>query len=500
MPALLDLFRPSRLTSVSELPAVQLSNKSPNRVSLAKALSAVYDRGTMDSFITGISPENLPFNMPWEILEYVEYLSYWNADYSTAVDNVRNLAGTKFTIHVNGVNKRNVAATLVALRDKASMIGPRHGGGLANIADGLIVQAATYGAMAGEWILSPDLRDVVDFILINPRDIRFFWDKAEKRYVPYQKVSMFAAQEAKKRGQQVIGNHVRLNEMTFTYAAFHNSYGGPYGVPPFLAALDSIYLQRDMLKNIKSIVRKLGLLGIIDLSIVSLEQQVNESDSNYQSRVTAYLESYVPIVEQMVNDGALIHYDDLQAQTFAISRDSSSAASQLFRANQELLETGLKNFNMSQNRASSTVDTFAGLAFDLMLRSARKYQDGVASIIAHGLRLFNLLQAVTGVDRVHVQFQQQRPINRLYDAMAEAAEIKNANTLWINGLIDQEEAGERCGIEHAPVVEMFEPLVITAIAEDDPESQYFKALNRPVKKDNSSSPPEEEEDMNPLDI
>lgn len=503
MTTLLDLFRPSRATPQV---TVQPEKVSPSRLTfpIGKALEGMYDRiSGLGEMVGGLAPEKLPFDMPWEVLEYVEYLSYWNADYATAVDNVRNMAGTKFSIHVSGVNKRNVAATLIALQDKAEMIGPRHGGGLANIADNLIVQAATYGSMAGEWILTDDLRDVRDYTLLNPKTIRFFFDKREKRQVPYQKVSMFAAQEARKRGQQTIGNHIRLNEMTFTYAAYHNSYGGPYGVPPFLAALDPIYLQRDMLKNIKSIVRKLGLLGIIDMQIVSLEQEAGESDSHYQARVTSYLEAYVPIVQQLVNDGALVHYDDLTATTMAVSKDSSQAASSLFHDNQQLLETGLKNFNMSADRQSSTIDTFAGLAYDLMLRSARKYQDGVASIFAHGLRLYNLLQGVTGVERTTVQFQQQRPINRLYDAMAEAAEIKNANTLWINGMIDQEEAGARCGVEHPPVIPYVEPLVITAQAEDSPESIYFKTLQDQQKakleraREQSAEPPESEEEDSP---
>lgn len=495
MASLLELFRPS--TRSPQL-TVEPEKAGPSRLTfpLGKSLDTLYDRiSGLGDMIGGLAPEKLPFDMPWEVLDYVEYLSYWNADYSTAVDNVRNMAGTKFSIHVAGVNKRNVAATLIALQDKAEMIGPRHGGGLANIADNLIVQAATYGAMAGEWILTDDLMDVRDYVLINPKTIRFFFDKREKRQVPYQKVSMFAAQAAKKRGQQTIGNHIRLNEMTFTYAAYHNSYGGPYGVPPFLAALDPIYLQKDMLKNIKSIVRKLGLLGIVDFQITSLEQEPGESDAHYQSRVTAYLEAYVPIVQQLVNDGALVHYDDLTATTMAVSKDSSQAASSLFQDNQLLLETGLKNFNMSQNRQSSTIDTFAGLAYDLMLRSARKYQDGVASIFAHGLRLYNLLQGVTGVERTTVQFQQQRPINRLYDAMAEAAEIKNANILWINGLIDQDEAAKRCGIEHAPVQPLIEPLVITASADDSPESIYFKDLQDQVKlREQSTKPPEDKEE------
>lgn len=406
MATLTEIFRPSRV--IERAPVEPEAAKQPMRLTwpLGKSLGSIVDASTSLGSFSNLAPEKLPFDMPWEVLNYVEYLSYWNQDFSAAVDNVRNLASTPFTIHVTGPNKRNVDATLITLRDKAASIGPRHGGGLQNIADNLVVQAATYGAMAGEWILTADFMDVVDFILINPKSIRFFFDKREQRYVPYQKVSFIAAKAAKDRGQQVIGTHIRLNENTFAYAAYHNSYGGPYGVPPFLAALDPVYLQRDMLKNIKAIVRKLGLLGLIDMQITSLDQEIGETDSHYQSRVMSYLEAYVPIAEQLVNDGALIHYDDLTATTFAVSKDSSQAASSLFSDNQALLETGLKNFNMSQNRASSTVDTFAGLAFDLMLRSARKYQDGVASIIAHGLRLYNLLQGVTGVDRILVRFQQ----------------------------------------------------------------------------------------------
>lgn len=479
MASLISLIRPRREETTSDLylpePASRVRTLDP-RISKTIRSSVPDGEDTIFSALSNIqSPESLPFDMPWEILEYMEVLASWDPDFSSAVDNVRNLAGREFNIHPVGGNTRNVEVVAKRIYKKFRTIGPRHGGGITSIVDNLVVQAATYGAMAGEWLISDDLRDVIDFVLINPKSIRFFWIEEEGRYAPFQKVSITAASDALKRGQEVRGSCIRLNDASFVYAPYHNSVGGPYGIPPFIAAIANVGIQNNMMKNLKQVVRKLGMLGVFDMTIKSLEMRPGESDANYQARVEAYLQSYVPIAEQLASDGSLIHYDDLELDLTSLQGNSAGAAT-LHRTNRDMIHTGLKNFNMIQSeRASSTIDTLAGLSFDLMLRSAKKYQFGVASILRQGFLLMDALWRTNALTDLVVVFEKNRPINRLYDALAYGAEIKNQNTLWVNGLISQDEVAMGLGIEHPPVVPMPEPLVITA-GYDEAET-YQKAIS-----------------------
>lgn len=507
MASIATLLRPRK--EEVETPAALTVAESPMRTRtldprISKTIRSSIPDGedTVFAAISNIqSPERLPFDMPWEILEYMEVLASWDPDFSSAVDNVRNLAGRDFTIHPFGGNARNVEVVTKRIYKKFRTIGPHHGGAITSIVDNLVVQAATYGAMAGEWVIADDLKDVVDFVLINPKSIRFFWIDEEGRYAPFQKVSITAASAAQKRGQEVRGSCIRLNEASFVYAPYHNSVGGPYGIPPFIAAMSNIGVQNNMMKNLKQVVRKLGMLGVFDMTIKSLEMHPGESDANYQSRVEHYLQSYVPIAEQLVSDGSLIHYDDLDLNLTSLQGNSAGAAT-LHRTNREMIITGLKNFPMVQSeRASSTIDTLAGLAFDLMLRSAKKYQYGVASILRQGFLLMDALWRTNALTDLAVIFEKNRPINRLYDALAYGAEIKNYNTLWVNGLIDQEEAAMGLGIEHPPVVPLAEPLVITA-GYDEPEV-YDKVVGEGAYEQHdpylkSITPLEEEPETKPI--
>lgn len=240
MASLATLLRPRReieqteplALSVAE-PPVFPTQVLDGRLSTKSIRSSIPEsENTVFSALSNIqSPESLPFDMPWQILDYMEVLASWDPDFSTAVDNVRNLAGTEFSLQPQGGNVRNVEIVTRRIYKKFKLIGPRHGGAINSIVDNLVVQAATYGAMAGEWVLSDDLRDVIDFVLISPKSIRFFWSDDEGRYVAFQKVSTTAAAEAAKRGQEVRGSHIRLNEATFAYAPYHNSVEAPAAFP-----------------------------------------------------------------------------------------------------------------------------------------------------------------------------------------------------------------------------------------------------------------------------
>lgn len=291
---------------------------------------------------------NLSYKLPWHILDVVELLSTYNPDYSQAVENLKMLANSGHELIVDAGSDLQRRQTKSFLESKARLIQERHGG-IDGVIDKLMDQAAVYGAMAGEWVLSEDLSEVVDFVDINPKKIRFFWLEEEQIWAPFQKVSTLQAKEAEKSGQETIGNHVRLNELTFHYFAFDAAPNSPYGTPPFVAAIANISIQQDLIHNLGQIVKKIGLLGVIDVVIERLQREPGETEEQYVSRATSYLDDYVAATEDMVKDGGLVHFDDVEVKTTQIGGNAAGATN-IHKQNEELIFSGLKSMPSVQGR------------------------------------------------------------------------------------------------------------------------------------------------------
>lgn len=390
----------------------------------------------------------LGYQLPWEVLDYVEILSTYNPDYSQAVENIKMLSNSGHDLLIDARSELRQRRVKDFLEEKARTIQEPHGG-IDGVIDKLLDQAATFGAMCGEWVLNEELTDVVDFLDINPKVIRFFWDDDEQRYLPYQKLTGLQLQQARDEGKDLRADCVKLNEFTFRYYAFDAAPGSPYGTPPFLAALANIAIQRDMVHNMAQIVKKIGLLAVIDLSIERLQPLPGETDDQFALRAGEYLDQYVDVAEEMVRDGGLVHFDDVTANTWSIGGNAAGATN-IHKANEEMVFSGLKSMPSVQGRSYSTTETYAGVAYEIILRNTRKYQRAVKRMIESGYWLMVTLgQGIEQPDSISLNFKENRTLNRLQEAQAEGREIENSRLLWLLGIIDQMQVANRHG-ENAP--------------------------------------------------
>ena len=386
----------------------------------------------------------LAYYLTFEVLEYVELLATHNPDFSQAVDIVRTLAnsGHNLTVTAGTDGKRNRAKELI--EEKAESIQKPHGG-VDGLIDKLLDQAATYGAMCGEWVLAEDLSDVVDFVDVNPKSIRFFWSDEWRKWMPYQKVKGTQAKEAEERGQKVVnGSFVELNPLTFHYFAFDAAPGSPYGTPPFIAALQPIGIQRDMVANMSQIVKKIGLLGIIDAVVEQLPTRAGETDDEYAARAGQYLADYATVIEETVRDGGVVHFDDVQITATALSGNAAGATN-IFKQNEEQVFSGLKSMPSVQGRSYSTTETYAGVAYDIIIRNTARYQRGVKRMIEAGYNLALVLDGQKA--RASISFKDNKTLQRLQKANAEAIEINNELKKWAAGITDQTQAAHALGYD-----------------------------------------------------
>lgn len=452
------------MTSVAELPkktaptvAGTKHRANASRATKAPVASVAIGPGSANAggAIRGLfqSYEGLAYFLPFEILDYIELLATYNPDYSQAVENIKTLANSGHELFVEAGSDLQQRRIKDLLEDKARTLQESHGG-VDGIIDKLLDQAATFGAMCGEWLLSEDLTDVVDFADINPKTIRFFWEEDAQKWAPYQRVSAAQEADAKKAGQTTKGGCVKLNQVTFHYYAFDAAPNSPYGTPPFLAALGNIAIQRDMIANMSQIVKKIGLLGIIDVVVEQLPPVAGESSEEYMSRAEGYLDAYAGVVQDMVRDGGMVHFDDVEIKATSLAGNAAGATN-IFKQNEELIFSGLKSMPSVQGRSYSTTETYAGVAYDIIIRNTRKYQRAAKRMIESG---YYLIAAVNGMapKSIKLEFNENKTLHRLQDAQAEAMEIKNALVLWVCGIIDQTMMSQRLGYNN-PVKPLAEP-------------------------------------------
>lgn len=425
-----------------------LARRAGRSVAIDGAPSKISAASRIEGLFNSYAP--LAYMLPWDALDYVELLATYNADYSQAVENIKMLANSGHTLMVDG-RKRVAKSVKSRLEEKARLIQARHGG-IDGLIEKLLDQAATFGAMCGEWVLNEEGDDVVDFIDVSPKHIRFFWE--DEHWAPYQKVDAKGLEEAKARGQKIIGQCIKLNEITFHYYAFDAAPGSPYGTPPFLAALRNIAIQNDMQENLAQIVKKIGLLGIVDMAIKGLPQKPNETQAEYEARAGAYLDQYVTVIEDMIKDGGLVHFDDVETKTWQIGGNAAGATA-IFKQNEELIFSGLKSMPSVQGRSYSTTETYAGVAYEIILRNVTRYQRAARRMIEGGYWLMASVWGETP-DKIKLKFNNNRTLNRLTEAEAEKVEIYNAILLWIIGLLDQVGVAQRLGYAE-PVTPMEEP-------------------------------------------
>jgi hypothetical protein len=219
--------------------------------------------------------------------------------------------------------------------------------------------------------------------------------------------------------------------------------GSPYGTPPFLAALPNIAIQRDMVSNMAQIVKKVGLLGMIDISIKQLPIKPGESNEAYQSRAENFLDQYVQVVEDMVRDGGIAHFDDVEVSTYQLAGNAAGATN-IFKQNEELIFSGLKSMPSVQGRSYSTTETYAGVAYDIIIRNTYKYQRAVKRMIEAGYWLMCTLWGEQP-DGIRLVFNPNKSLHRLQDAQAFRMEIFNAVLMWVLGIWNQQDVSQALG-------------------------------------------------------
>lgn len=267
-----------------------------------------------------------------EVIQLIRDLYKVNPDVNIALQDMFKLANTGHNITF----PNNTDKEADKMRDhlaKASQRWSTYTAGIDGLVNKMIVQLMVSGAISVESVPNEKLDGLSTILFLKPDRI-IFQRENNGVYHPYQKNTLW-------NGTRDERDYIRLNTETYCYVGMYNDTDEPYGIPPFMASLDSLKGQHDMKTNFKYIMEVCGMVGFLEALMEKPAQRANESTEAYTRRLNRELLLLKKNVKEGMRDGVVTGYiDDHQFKLNSTSKEMGNI-DKPWNMNQQSVANGL---------------------------------------------------------------------------------------------------------------------------------------------------------------
>lgn len=309
--------------------------------------------------------------------------------------------------------------------------------GVFGIVNKMFVQMMVGGAISIEAVPKPDLSGIATIVFVKPEDIVFRRTK-EGVYEPYQINKMWNG---------IRDRYIKLNLNTYLYLAMYNDTDEPYGIPPFLAALDSLKTQADMKVNIKHIMELLGMMGFLEAKMQKPEMMSNENIKQYEARLERLLRQLKINTQEGLKDGTVAGFiDDHEFNMNSTTKDMGNI-DKPWNMNQQSVANGL-GVSGSLIGVSSDNKTEGGtsIMFSKLISQLSNLQEfGVYALEF----IYSLELQLAGLPNkgCKVQFHPSTVNDEVKIQQGKEYKIRNLTALYKSGIIGQDDFAFEMGYD-----------------------------------------------------
>lgn len=389
-----------------------------------------------------------------QILQYIRHLAYHNRHVSKAVENVVSTAHTpvslKLSDYYSDRQKREIQMHLEARQAEWYYDNE----GESSLDADRFAQVAVFGACSTEAEIKSDLSGIRKIHRVSPEYIRWYYDRNTREEYPVQLTTA---------STNASFAYTELNRIQYDYIAYRRIGGSSYAVPPFLAALEDIARELNMLDNFSGMMKRIGLLGFLSVMVEKPAQKKGtETDQQYLQRLRDYLKQIEPQVRNGFYKGYNIGYEG--SHKFEVQGNSANArgASELMEIANKLVFAGLKQDPNLFGYNYSTTETFGKVIMEMMSKQAQGYQMVVAKDKTNKACLELMLAGFSPIPEQAGKFKNpygleydfDKPLNVDKDkeaetekkkAEAESLRISNTIKKRDEGIISQQQAASELG-------------------------------------------------------
>lgn len=396
------------------------SSISPGRVSQP-------DDGTTDVLTTlrGVTKLVTP-SFRDELIPLIRDLYKVNPDVNIALQDMFKLANTGHAVNFPNNTPEEAKKMRDHLKAKSKQWS-KYTAGIDGLVNKFMVQLFISGAISVEGVPSKKLDGLETILFIKPETIRF------RRlnngvYHPYQ------------RNPNIIkglnDSYIKLNTETYCYVGMYNDTDEPYGVPPFMAVLDSIAGQHAMRKNFKHIMELMGLVGFLEAKMSKPPKLASESDKAYSLRLTKTLRDLKNNLVQGMNDGVVTGYIDDHEFKLNSTTASLQNINIPWNMNQQSVANGLGVNGSIIGISNSNTEGGAGIALSKMISQLRNIQ----MLVKYVLEFFYSLELrLAGFNNkgLNVEFSTSTISDDVKLQQGREYRLRNNISLYNQGIINQ---------------------------------------------------------------
>lgn len=368
-----------------------------------------------------------------ECIPIIRKLYKVNPDLGVALFDIIQLTNTGYSIEFDAEVKPDMADKMRKHIEKAAEEWNYGTAGLPGIINKMIAQIYVSGALSNEWVPNRSLSGIESVIFVNPENIEFSLNKRKTKYQPYQRVKSSLLSTGTQDPDLI-----KLNTSTYRYYGLFSDEDAPYGVPPFLTALEDIDNQKFMKKNIRHIVQQVGLMGFMEILINKPDQNANESVDQYIARLSNLLQTTKDNVGSGMTDGVMVGYDEDHQFEFHSTTKNMQGMGDVFNLVETQLANGLKTSASFLGVSMGGTETMLTIIFTKMLSQLSNVQNILAKNLQYGLAL-ELRMAGYKFKEVKVSFKASTITDDYKIKQAEEIKIRNLNALYDQGIISQEQ-------------------------------------------------------------
>lgn len=389
---------------------------------------------SLNSLIEELSIVNPDFQ--FELLDVLEHLAKYNSDVGYAIENIVTLGNTGHEVEFDSsVSDEQAKLMMESLKEFRDTWYGFSDGENAMIND-MFAQLAVTGVLSAEAIPDRSLSSVENVVLVSPKGIRFVYNTKSSCFEPFQ---------VSKRKVNTSGL-IKLNVRTYKYFALRRYSGKPYGIPPFMSALENIAIEKDMVASLKHISKKLGVLGFLRVLVDSPARKPAETDEAWYKRCQHYLNEIVPEIEKSMQNGHVVGFKGTHDFEMQSVNSNVQGARELFQLNTEMKMSGLKQDPMMLGRNFNTSETLGRVMLSKLGSQVENYQKTVASYISFVYSLHLRLQGFR-FKYADVKFDKPSIKDKLKEEQTFTTKITNADALYNNGTISQVQRAQMLGYE-----------------------------------------------------
>lgn len=319
----------------------------------------------------------------------------------------------------------------------------RYTAGVDGLVNKFIVQCLISGAISIEAIPNENLDGLSTIVFLNPENI-IFRRLNNGVYQPYQ------------INQNMITNgkpqYIKLNTETYLYVSMYNDIDEPYGVPPFIAALDSLKGQHDMRLNFKHIMELMGMVGFLEAKMEKPARKPSESETEYSARLSGLLRKLKTNLMGGLSDGVVTGFKEDHEFKLNSTTQSLQNIEQPWRMNQQSVANGLGVNSSLIGVQTNNTEGGAGISLSKMISQLRNIQMLVKYVLEF---IYSLELRLAGFNNkgVKVTFGTSTISDELKVQQGLEYKIRNLSALYDRGIISQEQFAWEMGYDKPDMLE-----------------------------------------------